>query len=185
MIIMIMITFTQPWHIGGPIWAAPMKDDGMLARVIRNVKRAPEGYSPATSTESGSTVGACGIPTKKVRFNYLISFDCMTKYLTNIMLIYIMFKFQKRLMGLLVAHNEELVDVPLYYDLAAIAHTLHCSTPRQQQVRAALTNRGYRVSRSHCKPGALKVRFTFIIYFMIRILVNTSLIQSFNLMIIL
>jgi tRNA (guanine26-N2/guanine27-N2)-dimethyltransferase len=110
----------EPWHIGGPIWAAPMKDPSLLERAIRNVTRAPTGYSPATEGT------ATGIPTKK------------------------------RLMGLLVAHSEELVDVPLYYDLAAISHTLHCSTPRQQQVRAALVNRGYRVSRSHCRASALK-----------------------------
>jgi len=58
--------------------------------------------------------------------------------------------------GLLTAVSEELSDVPLYYNLSDLCHTLHCQVPSQKQVFHAIINGGYRVSAQHKEPMAIK-----------------------------
>eukprot|EP00978_Attheya_sp_CCMP212_P013364 scaffold33622_cov51-Attheya_sp.AAC.5 len=58
--------------------------------------------------------------------------------------------------GLLTVVSEELPDVPLYYTLPDLCHTLHCDMPPLQQVKAALVNAGYRVSVYHKEAQAIK-----------------------------
>lgn len=62
----------------------------------------------------------------------------------------------ERMVGLLTAVSEELVDVPLHYTLQDMAGTLHCTCPRVDDVKAALINAGYRVSSQHKEPRAFK-----------------------------
>ncbi|KAJ2898300.1 hypothetical protein MKZ38_004025 [Zalerion maritima] len=45
---------------------------------------------------------------------------------------------------------------PLYFLLTALSRVLHCQTPHEDGFRGALIGLGYRVTRSHCKPGSLK-----------------------------
>lgn len=61
-----------------------------------------------------------------------------------------------RLRGLLTSVQDELLDVPLYYILPDLCHTLHCSSLPLVQVKAALVNAGYRVSGYHKEPQAIK-----------------------------
>lgn len=61
-----------------------------------------------------------------------------------------------RLHGLLTSVSEELSDVPLYYSLPDLCHTLHCTSPPLVQFKAALVNAGYRVSAYHKEPQAIK-----------------------------
>lgn len=58
--------------------------------------------------------------------------------------------------GLLTAVSEELNDVPLYYTLSDLCHTLHCQVPPLQKMYSAILNAGYRVSAQHKEPGAIK-----------------------------
>ncbi|KAJ8599265.1 hypothetical protein CTAYLR_006774 [Chrysophaeum taylorii] len=62
----------------------------------------------------------------------------------------------ERLHGVLTAISEELSDVPLYYTLPDMCSTLHCSSPKLAEVKAALTHAGYQVSQSHRDPDAVK-----------------------------
>jgi len=62
----------------------------------------------------------------------------------------------ERLNGVLTAISEELIDVPLYYTLPQICATLHCTSPKMAEIRAALANAGYRSSQSHRDPDAIK-----------------------------
>ena len=61
-----------------------------------------------------------------------------------------------RLHGLMTSVSEELNDVPLYYTLPDLCHTLHCECPPLVPVKAALVNAGYKVSAYHKEPQALK-----------------------------
>ncbi len=63
---------------------------------------------------------------------------------------------RNRIKGVLTAVSEELHDVPLFVTLPDLCATLHCCSPRIDQVRAALINAGYRVSASHRDPDAIK-----------------------------
>ena len=38
--------------------------------------------------------------------------------------------------------SEELPDVPLYYTLPSLCETLHCTSPKLDDVRSALINAG-------------------------------------------
>ena len=62
----------------------------------------------------------------------------------------------ERLIGVLTAVSEELVDVPLYYTLPDLCGTLHCSSPKMAQVKAALAHAGFRCSQTHRDPDAIK-----------------------------
>lgn len=37
-----------------------------------------------------------------------------------------------------------------------IAKVIHCATPSENMIRGAILSTGYRVTRSHCKPGSIK-----------------------------
>lgn len=43
---------------------------------------------------------------------------------------------------------------PFYFIPSALALVLHCQAPSDTQMRGALRYRGYRMTRSHGKPGA-------------------------------
>lgn len=61
-----------------------------------------------------------------------------------------------RILGLLTAVSEELQDIPLFYDLTELCSIMHCSSPRMDEMKAALINGGYRVSNQHKEPSAVK-----------------------------
>lgn len=51
----------------------------------------------------------------------------------------------------------DIVDVsPFFIMPTYLAKTIHCATPSEDAMRGALLGLGYRVSRSHCKPGSIK-----------------------------
>ncbi|ERT02595.1 N2,N2-dimethylguanosine tRNA methyltransferase [Sporothrix schenckii ATCC 58251] len=45
---------------------------------------------------------------------------------------------------------------PFFFLPTNLAKAVHCSTPGEDPIRGALLRLGYRVTRSHCKPGSLK-----------------------------
>eukprot|EP01098_Paradermamoeba_levis_P013760 TRINITY_DN6342_c0_g1_i1.p1 TRINITY_DN6342_c0_g1~~TRINITY_DN6342_c0_g1_i1.p1 ORF type:complete len:539 (-),score=157.15 TRINITY_DN6342_c0_g1_i1:13-1629(-) len=66
------------------------------------------------------------------------------------------FQTGKRLLGMLIALSEEMHEYPFFYSLASLSNTLHLCTPSMIEMRSALITAGYRVSRSHTEPLALK-----------------------------
>lgn len=45
---------------------------------------------------------------------------------------------------------------PFFFIPNYLAKTLHCQTPSEDSLRGALRHLGYRVTRSHCKPGSFR-----------------------------
>jgi tRNA (guanine26-N2/guanine27-N2)-dimethyltransferase len=45
---------------------------------------------------------------------------------------------------------------PFFFELSQISSILRCQTPSEPAMRGALMGLGYRVTRSHCKPGSMK-----------------------------
>jgi tRNA (guanine26-N2/guanine27-N2)-dimethyltransferase len=45
---------------------------------------------------------------------------------------------------------------PFYFHPAQVSGILHCASPPETALRGALIGLGYRVTRSHCKPGSMK-----------------------------
>ena len=65
-------------------------------------------------------------------------------------------KQDRELHGLLTSCSEELPDAPLYYLMPNMSHTLGCSTPAIDKIKAALINAGYRTSGYHKDANAVK-----------------------------
>lgn len=51
---------------------------------------------------------------------------------------------------------SEIEPYPFFFLPTGLARTVHCATPSEDAVRSALRGLGYRVTRSHCKPGSIK-----------------------------
>ena len=62
----------------------------------------------------------------------------------------------RKLQGLLSVAEQELLDVPLYIELASICKVVKTSTPKHETFKSALLNAGYRVSGSHASETAIK-----------------------------
>ncbi|KAK3390236.1 S-adenosyl-L-methionine-dependent methyltransferase [Podospora didyma] len=45
---------------------------------------------------------------------------------------------------------------PFFFVPAKLSGTIHCAAPGERAMRGALVGLGYRVTRSHCKPGSIK-----------------------------
>lgn len=67
-----------------------------------------------------------------------------------------LFGTESRIIGMLNVVIEELVDVPLYYDLAHLCTVVHCTAPPFSIMRSAILNGGYQVSLSHANKSSIK-----------------------------
>uniref|UniRef100_A0A7S3Q1S8 tRNA (guanine(26)-N(2))-dimethyltransferase n=1 Tax=Chaetoceros debilis TaxID=122233 RepID=A0A7S3Q1S8_9STRA len=65
-------------------------------------------------------------------------------------------KMHRELHGLLTSVSEELDDVPLYYDLSNLSHTMGSTSPQIGVFKSAIINAGFRVSGYHKEPQAIK-----------------------------
>lgn len=50
----------------------------------------------------------------------------------------------------------EIEPYPFFFMTTQLSKTVHCATPSEDALRGALRGLGYRVTRSHCKPGSIK-----------------------------
>ncbi|KAL8285690.1 hypothetical protein RB597_002654 [Gaeumannomyces tritici] len=50
----------------------------------------------------------------------------------------------------------ELEPYPFFFSPSVLAKVVHCMTPDEDSIRSGLASLGYRVTRSHCKPGSVK-----------------------------
>lgn len=55
----------------------------------------------------------------------------------------------------------EIDPYPFFVMSTQLAKTVHCATPSEDALRGALRGLGYRVTRSHCKPGSIKTDAPF------------------------
>lgn len=50
----------------------------------------------------------------------------------------------------------EVEPYPFFFNPTNLSKVVHCATPNENAIRGALRGLGYRVTRSHCKPGSIK-----------------------------
>ena len=60
-----------------------------------------------------------------------------------------------RISAVLTNVMEELVDVPLFWDVTDLGRLLHVSTLKLDMIRSAIANAGFRVSGSHCRYDSI------------------------------
>lgn len=61
-----------------------------------------------------------------------------------------------RMLSVLKNIQQELHDVPLFYNLSKLCNTLRLKTPKLDIIRSAIVNHGYKVTLSHTDPNSLK-----------------------------
>ncbi len=131
----------------GPIWLGPLHDEDVVNDAIdrlqdwmddRCVKKNETSNKKRENEQNDEDKNNDG----KVK-------SCKWKEFEHV-------RMGKELHGLLTSVSEELNDVPLYYVLPDLCHTLGCQTPPLKTFKAALINAGYRVSGYHKEPQAIK-----------------------------
>ncbi|WVQ82169.1 N2,N2-dimethylguanosine tRNA methyltransferase [Cryptococcus sp. DSM 104549] len=65
------------------------------------------------------------------------------------------YKTYKRMLGMLTLASQELPE-PFFFTANRIAKSLHSAGLPLNKILSALLNAGYKISRSHCAPGAVK-----------------------------
>jgi tRNA (guanine26-N2/guanine27-N2)-dimethyltransferase len=118
------------WKVGGPFWGGALHDQVFVDVLLRRVEAARVAQSSQGAGSSSSTPVA-DLPTRPIAT-------------------------AERLSGILASISEELKDVPFYYCLTDLSAALQCNTPTQVDFRSALINAGYKVSRFHNEPDAIK-----------------------------
>ncbi|ROW02197.1 hypothetical protein VSDG_02522 [Cytospora chrysosperma] len=61
--------------------------------------------------------------------------------------------------GRLKSKDDVLAEIepyPFFFLPTQLARTVHCATPGEDALRGAIRGLGYRVTRSHCRPGSIK-----------------------------
>lgn len=113
----------------GPLWLGPLHDKTVVNEAITRLEALQNLHTAAEEKEDST-------------FDTNVTFGHLKMY--------------KELHGLLTSCEEELDDVPLYYTMSNLAHTLSCQTPPINIFKSALINAGYRVSGYHKDAEAVK-----------------------------
>lgn len=116
-----------PLKIGGPLWLGPLHDVSVIETALDRLARERSAADTATA-----------------------STHCELYPDTNLLAT------KDRLIGLLTLCRDELPDVPLFWRLPDLCHTLGIGAPKSDLIRAGLLNAGYRVSGYHKDPLAIK-----------------------------
>lgn len=118
-------------------------------------------FEPTTLTDIHSNCDECGSPVKMGGPLWL-SPICDPVYITKALEMLsqpeskTQFGTRDRMLGIFQNLSEELHDVPLFYSLPSLCNTTKLITPKMNVVTSALESLGYRVSRSHTEPNAIK-----------------------------
>jgi tRNA(guanine-26,N2-N2) methyltransferase len=123
------------WRIGGPYWGQSMYKQDVIDELLKRVE------------------GSINISNKSEDITSTTTTATTTTTSTN----YTHIPTGPRLAGILASMSEELKDVPMFYLLSELASTIQTSvTPPYDDVKSAIENAGYRVSRFHHEPLAIK-----------------------------
>ncbi|TAQ85347.1 hypothetical protein B7494_g6318 [Chlorociboria aeruginascens] len=121
-------------HMAGPMYAGPIHSTSFIQRILTSLPSASKQTYQTSSRIEGMLTGAL-----EEIFSPPANSDsptCPTK--TN--------KYDP----------AALDEFPFFFMPSAVAKVIHCITPHENALRGALRHSGYRVTRSHTKPGSFK-----------------------------
>jgi len=119
-------------HIAGPMYGGPIHSPAFIREVIKNVEEA--------STDIYQTK-------KRVRGMLQTAMEEDLNWATRRL-------GENSLTA--IRQPDEVDETPFFFIPNMVAKILHAQTPTESQVRGAIVGLGYKVTRSHCKPGSLK-----------------------------
>ena len=125
-------------HLAGPMWAGPLHNPYFIQRILTAL--------PSLDEEVYGTINRIkGMLTTALEEDLVENVD-MNKQASS-----------PAASSTFPALNPALIDHhPFYFIPGALCKVLHCQTPSEDQLRGAFKSMGYRVTRSHTKPGTFK-----------------------------
>ncbi|KAK1836795.1 S-adenosyl-L-methionine-dependent methyltransferase [Podospora conica] len=130
-------------HMAGPMYAGRIQSPPFIERVLAELEEAPEGVYGTRSRIRGMLQTAL----EEIMLSPEEMKDWEKADPSEIR------PTQKE------SREAELAAIdpyPFYVHPSSLAGTIRCQTPPENHFKGALRGLGYRVTRSHCKPGSIK-----------------------------
>jgi tRNA (guanine26-N2/guanine27-N2)-dimethyltransferase len=138
-------------HLGGPMWAGPLHNPYFVQRILDKLPTADkEVYCTTARLQGMLTVALEEDLTLPTNSTELPPSPPDTKEPSS--------KPAALPSPVLIPRSQPAaVDPsPFFFIPNYLAKVLHCTTPSEDQLRGAIRHLGYRVTRSHCKPGSFR-----------------------------
>lgn len=119
-------------HIGGPMYAGRIQNPEFIQRILDRLPEADKAVYGTTERIRGMLTTALEEHLEEPQSNP----DGKVKSSED--------------------EYNEIDPYPFFFLPTGLARTVHCATPGEDALRGALRGLGYRVTRSHCKPGSIK-----------------------------
>lgn len=138
-------------HLGGPMWAGPLHNPHFVQRILDKLPTVDkEVYGTTARLEGMLTIALeedLSLPTNNTEAPPPLGGTTETSS-----------KPASTVSSLLIPRlSPAAIDPsPFFFIPNYLAKVLHCTTPSEDQLRGAIRHLGYRVTRSHCKPGSFR-----------------------------
>lgn len=127
-------------HVAGPMWAGPLHNNMFIQRILDILPNLDE-HTYAT------------IPRIKGMLHTAMGEDISTPLASD----NLSQPAAPETLHSFAPNNPVEIDYhPFFFIPSTLAKVIHCHTPSEDELRGALRHLGYRVTRSHAKPGSIR-----------------------------
>jgi tRNA (guanine26-N2/guanine27-N2)-dimethyltransferase len=138
-------------HLGGPMWAGPLHNSYFIQRILDKLPTVDkEVYGTTARLQGMLTVALEEDLTFPANSTQPPSPQSATTEASS--------KPASMVSPLIIPRlpPAAIDPSPLFFIPNFLAKVIHCTTPSEDQLRGAIRHLGYRVTRSHCKPGSFR-----------------------------
>jgi tRNA (guanine26-N2/guanine27-N2)-dimethyltransferase len=138
-------------HLGGPMWAGPLHNPYFIQRILDKL--------PTVDKEVyGTTARLQGMLTVALEEDLSLPTNNTEPSSPSPGVTDLLSKPAPVVSHLLIPRRPPAAidPSPFFFIPNYLAKVLHCTTPSEDQLRGAIRHLGYRVTRSHCKPGSFR-----------------------------
>jgi tRNA (guanine26-N2/guanine27-N2)-dimethyltransferase len=138
-------------HLGGPMWAGPLHNSYFIQRILDKLPTVDkEVYGTTARLQGMLTVALEEDLTFPANSTQPPSPQSATTEASS--------KPASMVSPLIIPRlpPAAIDPSPLFFIPNFLAKVIHCATPSEDQLRGAIRHLGYRVTRSHCKPGSFR-----------------------------
>jgi tRNA (guanine26-N2/guanine27-N2)-dimethyltransferase len=138
-------------HLGGPMWAGPLHNSYFIQRILDKL--------PTVDKEVyGTTARLQGMLTVALEEDLTFPANSTQPPSPQSAAAEASSKPASMVSPLIIPRlpPAAIDPSPLFFIPNFLAKVIHCTTPSEDQLRGAIRHLGYRVTRSHCKPGSFR-----------------------------
>ena len=148
-------------RMAGPFWSQPIHDQGVVDALYSKIKVIHDQITGNDRKDEGKVQDSVGIGVgdesgESSSSNNPSAADASIQEVSDFVKREYKPSTTARMVGILGGIRDELKDVPFYYVLPHLASTIKVTSPKKDQIRAALINAGYRFSVFHHEAHAVK-----------------------------